>query len=81
MIEAGEDSGGDMWKVALVTTQISNGVLTCNVVPTPSMMPDPMRDGSNAYCVDNFEADGANSQALLTATGAEPTSSPELCFH
>lgn len=81
MVVSGGDANGDMWKVGLVTTQVSNGMLTCNVVPTPSSMPDPIRDGSTAYCVDNDMADGANSQILLTATGAEPMTASQLCFH
>ena len=58
--QTGPDSGegGDMWKVGLVTTSVSGGVLTCNVVPTPSKVPDPTRDGSTAYCVDDATLNG-----------------------
>jgi len=81
MINDGGDTTGDMWKVGLVTTQVSNGVLTCNVAPTPSQVPDVVRDGSSAYCVDNYHRQGANSQVRLTKTGDEPTSASQLCFH
>ncbi len=86
LITPGEDGaqgeGGDMWKVALVTTSIGDdGTLNCTVVPTQSMTPDTMRDGTTAYCVDNAAADGANSQILLTSGGGVPATANALCYH
>jgi hypothetical protein len=75
------DSLGDMWKVAIVTTQITAGVLTCNVQTTQSTAPDLPRDGSTAYCVDNEGLNGANSQVLLTSSGEEPANANALCYH
>jgi len=81
LVNAGGDTMGDMWKVGLVTTQVSGGVVTCNVVPTPSRVPDLPMDGSAAYCVDDYDLNGANSQILLTPSGAEPRTANDLCFH
>jgi hypothetical protein len=50
-------------------------------VPTQSMTPDSMRDGSSSYCVDDATTDGAKSQALLTASGGVPANANALCFH
>jgi hypothetical protein len=70
-----------MWKVALVTTQVTGAGLTCNVVPTQSTTPDPQRDGSSAFCVDDSTLDGLASQELLTSGGLEPANANALCFH
>jgi hypothetical protein len=86
LITQGEDGsageGGDMWKVALVTTSTGDGgELNCTVVPTQSMTADPSRDGTTAYCVDNAGMDGANSQILLTSSGGVPANANALCYH
>jgi len=81
LISQGADSMGDMWKVGLVTTQVTGAGLTCTVAPTQSTKPDPMRDGSNAFCVDDYALDGASSQILLTTGGLEPANANALCFH
>jgi hypothetical protein len=81
LLTPGQDSDGDMWKVALVTTVVTGAGLSCIVVPTQSAVPDLMRDGSSAYCVDNATLNGAASQELLTATGLEPADANALCFH
>jgi hypothetical protein len=75
------ESGGDMWKVGLVTTSITGGVLTCAVVPTASMTPDANLDGSSSYCVDDATLNGANSQILLTSSGGVPADANALCYH
>jgi hypothetical protein len=77
-----EDEGGDMWKVALVTTNIGDdGTLNCTVVPTQSKTPNATKDGSTAYCVDNGAANGANSQVFLTSGGGVPADANAMCFH
>jgi hypothetical protein len=81
LLTSGGDTAGDMWKVALLTTQVTGAGLTCTVVPTQSMVPNLTRDGSTAYCVDNDVLDGAVSQELLTASGYEPVNANALCFH
>jgi len=81
LVTPGQDTMGDMWKVALVTTTISSNGLSCAVTPTTSTTPDPTRDGSTAYCVDDYTNNGANSQILLTSTGAPPATAAQLCFH
>jgi hypothetical protein len=70
-----------MWKVALVTTSVTGGVLSCNVTPTQSTTPDATRDGSTAYCVDNASLQGANSQTYLTTGGGVPATANALCYH
>jgi len=77
----GQDSTGDMWKVALVTTTVSGGVLTCNVVPTQSKVANAALDGSTAYCVDDASLNGAESQEHLTAGGGVPANANALCYH
>ena len=81
LVTPGQDSMGDMWKVALITTQVTGAGLNCLVVPTQSGAPDPMRDGSSAYCVDDYGLDGATSQELLTSGGLEPANANALCYH
>jgi hypothetical protein len=81
LVKAGGDTMGDMWKVGLVTTAVSGTTLTCNVSPTPSVTPDPTRDGSTSYCVDNYANNTANSQIQLTKAGPAPTAASQLCFH
>jgi hypothetical protein len=78
---SGADTGGDMWKVALLTTTVTGAGLSCTVVPTQSTTPDPTRDGSTAYCVDNAALDGADSQEFLTEGGFEPANANALCYH
>jgi len=73
LISPGRDTVGDMWKVALITTEVSSGILTCAVAPVASQNPDLAHDGSSAYCVDDAIEDGANSQVLLSNTGTAPT--------
>ena len=73
--------GGDMWKVALVTTTVTGGTLSCTVVPTQSQTADATRDGTTAYCVDNATLNTAQSQELLTSGGGVPASANALCFH
>jgi hypothetical protein len=77
----GSDAFGDMWKVGIVTTTVTGAGLSCSVVPAQSVSPDPKRDGSSAYCVDNTTADGATSEELLTSTGLEPANADALCYH
>jgi hypothetical protein len=81
LITPGQDTTGDMWKVALVTTSVTGGALTCNVAPTQSTTPDAQRDGSTAYCVDNASLQGANSQKYLTNGGGVPATANSLCYH
>jgi hypothetical protein len=81
LLASGGDSAGDMWKVGILTTQVTGAGLTCAVETTQSFTPDPMRDGSSAYCVDNSDLDGAVSQELLTSSGAEPANAGALCYH
>jgi hypothetical protein len=81
LLTAGGDSTGDMWKVGLVTAQVTGAGLSCTVVPTQSSAFDPLRDGSSAFCVDDATLDGANSQVLLTSGGYEPANANALCFH
>jgi hypothetical protein len=81
LLTSGGDSAGDMWKVAILTTQVTGAGLACTVVPTQSMVPNLTRDGSTAYCVDNSTLDGLVSQELLTASGSEPLNANALCFH
>jgi hypothetical protein len=81
LITPGQDSDGDMWKVALVTTTVTSGVLSCAVTPTQSTTPDAMRDGSTAYCVDNETLQGAASQIDLTKGGGVPATANSLCYH
>jgi len=76
-----QDEGGDMWKVGMVTTTVTNGVLTCAVVPTPSKVANPQLDGTTAYCVDDATKNGATSQEYLTSGGGVPASAAALCFH
>jgi hypothetical protein len=78
---SGGDTGGDMWKVALVTTQVTGAGLTCTVVPTQSAVPNLALDGSSAYCVDDATLNGAVSAELLTQGGYEPANANTLCFH
>jgi hypothetical protein len=56
-------------------------VLTCNVVPTQSMVADAPLDGTTAYCVDDYTANGADSQEYLTSGGGVPATANALCFH
>ena len=81
LLTPGQDSAGDMWKVGIVTTTVTGAGLTCTVVPTQSTTPDPMRDGSTAFCVDDATLDGAVSQELLTSGGLEPANANALCYH
>ncbi len=81
LLTPGGDSTGDMWKVAVVQAQVTGSGLTCLVTPTQSAHPDPLRDGSNAYCVDDSTLDGDYSQEFLTYGGEEPTDANALCFH
>lgn len=83
LVSAGGDGGnpGDMWKVAMVTTHVQNGTLSCDVATTQSTTPSAQRDGSKAYCVDNNPANGANSTKWMTKTGALPATANDLCFH
>ncbi len=95
LITAGEDGnpapdageGGDMWKVALVTTTLSDAGadasgLGCQVLPTQSQVPDTTRDGpTTAYCVDNATLNGAYSQVTLTSGGGVPANANALCYH
>ena len=81
LLTQGQDTDGDMWKVGLVTTHVTNGKLSCDVHPTPSVKPHPARDGSTAYCVDNTGMDGQSSGSLLTKSGGAPTAAAQLCFH
>jgi hypothetical protein len=78
---AGGDTDGDMWKVGILTTQVTGAGLTCLVQTAQSFTPDPVRDGSSAYCVDDSALDGATSQELLTSSGAEPANADALCYH
>ena len=70
-----------MWKVALVTTAVSAGALTCTVTPTSSMVANAALDGSTAYCVDESQLNGANSQVDLESSGGAPTTANSLCYH
>ena len=93
LITSGEDGnpdageGGDMWKVALVTTTLTDAGagatgLGCDVVPTQSQVPDTTRDGpTTAYCVDDATLNTANSQIYLTAGGGVPANANALCYH
>ena len=81
LVSQGDDSAGDMWKVALIKTHVANNVLTCDVLPVQSKTADPQRDGSTSYCVDNAGKDGASSVTLLSSGGVVPTSAGGLCFH
>jgi len=81
LLTPGQDSQGDMWKVALVTTQVTGAGLTCTVDPTQSTKPDSTRDGTTAYCVDDAALDGDVSQELLTSGGYEPANANALCYH
>ena len=78
---SGGDSSGDMWKVALITTQVTGAGLNCNVVPAQSTVPSPTLDGTTAYCVDDSATNGATSQSLLTSSGLEPANANALCYH
>jgi hypothetical protein len=77
----GSDSTGDMWKVGIITTSVTGAGLSCSVAPAQSVSPDPKRDGSTAYCVDDTTADGVTSEELLTSTGLEPANADALCYH
>ncbi len=82
LVTPGDDSGGDMWKVGLVTTSAGDGGgISCTVVPTQSMVADVNRDGTTSYCVDNAGLNGADSQSLLTTGGGTPANANGLCFH
>ncbi len=87
LLTPGQDTGGDMWKVGLVTTSIGDGgLVSCTTAPTHSKVADPSRDGpTNAYCVDHVSADaGADagvSGIFLAAGGVQPASADALCFH
>ena len=70
-----------MWKVTLITAQVKNGVLSCDVKPTASQNPHAALDGNNAYCVDTTSMDGANTTRYLTPGGAAPLNSDAMCFH
>jgi hypothetical protein len=78
---SGGDSSGDMWKVALITTQVTGAGLNCNVVPAQSTVPSATLDGTTAYCVDDSTTNGATSQSLLTSSGLEPANANALCYH
>ena len=81
LIASGADSGGDMWKVALITATINGGVLSCDVKPTLSQQPHLATDGSNAYCVDNTSSDTADATKFFATGGAAPLNADALCFH
>ncbi len=78
---AGDDTTGDMWKVTLITAQVKNGVLSCDVKPTASQNPHAALDGNSAYCVDTTSMDGANTTKYLAPGGAAPLNSDAMCFH
>jgi len=80
----GQDSTGDMWKVATVTTTVTGGVLSCTVLPTQSKVANPTLDGpTTAYCVDDAQKNTSQSQEFLTQGGGVPsaTVATALCFH
>jgi hypothetical protein len=81
MTTEGSDSSGDFWKVALVTAQMTNGVLSCDVKPTQSQHANSALDGSNAYCVDTTSKNTADSAKYFTPGGAMPIDADALCFH
>jgi hypothetical protein len=81
LLTPGQDSTGDMWKVGIVTTTLTGAGLTCTVSPAQSTTPDPLRDGTTAYCVDDATLDGPVSQELLTSSGLEPANANALCYH
>jgi hypothetical protein len=81
LITQGQDSMGDMWKVALVTVEAAGSAISCSVVPTSSTTPDVARDGTPAFCVDDYSLNGAASQEYLTASEGSPASADALCFH
>jgi hypothetical protein len=78
---AGDDTTGDMWKVTLITAQLTGGVLSCDVKPTASQQPHAALDGNSAYCVDDTAMDGASATMFLAPGGAAPLSSDAMCFH
>jgi Tfp pilus assembly protein PilV len=78
---AGDDTTGDMWKVALITAKVTGGVLSCDVKPTASRTPHAALDGNSAYCVDNTDLDGASTTQYFAPGGAAPLDSNALCFH
>jgi hypothetical protein len=79
----GQDSTGDMWKVATITTSVTGGTLSCTVLPTQSTKANAALDGTTAYCVDDANLNGAQSQEFLTSGGGapSPTVATALCFH
>ncbi len=82
LLTSGGNSGGDMWKVAMITANVNgSGALDCLVEPVPSSNPHPATDGSNAYCVDNASTDSSEATSFLTSGGAAPLDAEALCFH
>jgi hypothetical protein len=81
LAKPGQDSTGDMWKVALVTTSVTGGALTCTVSPTAATTPYAATDGPAGYCVDDAARNTANSQVDLTSGGGVPATANSLCYH
>jgi hypothetical protein len=78
---SGQDTSGDMWKVALVSATVAGGTLSCAVNAAPSAKAHAATDGTTANCVDNTSTDGANADTYLTSSGGTPATAAAMCFH
>jgi hypothetical protein len=83
MRNAGMDTDGDMWKVALVTIRGvgAMGGIQCDVAPIPSQRPDLSTDGTAAYCIDNAPRHSREATSIFMEGGYTPAEARALCFH
>ncbi len=85
LLRAGGDSSGDFWTAAVLTTRVDSTqqLTSCFVETIPSRTADPLRDGSQAYCVDT-----GTSRAFVAVDagqgdtpGSIPTARERWCKH